>query len=47
MNDYSKISVLKIVQSEKKWLINVSKKPNMINVTLDNGTSLKHVSIRF
>ena len=27
----------------KKCLINVSEEPNMINATLDNGRSLKHV----
>ena len=30
----------------KKWLINVSEEPNMINATLGNGRSLKHVFIR-
>ena len=35
---------MKIVQNEqKKWLINVSDEPNMIQATLDNGRSLKHV----
>ena len=29
----------------KKWLINVSEEPNIINATLDNGMSLKHVFI--
>ena len=30
----------------KKWLINVSEEPNMINATLDNGRSLKPIFIR-
>ena len=30
----------------KKWLINVSEEPDMINATHDNGRSLKQVFIR-
>ena len=29
----------------KKWLINVSEEPDMINTTLDNGTSLRQLII--
>ena len=29
----------------KKWLINVSEEPNMINTTLDNGRSLRQFII--
>ena len=29
----------------KKWLINVSEEPDMINTTLDNGRSLRQVII--
>ena len=39
-NNQYKISVLKIVQNEQKWLINVSEETKAINVTLDNGRSL-------
>ena len=35
--------MLKLSKMSKKWLINVSEGPNMINATLDNGESLKHV----
>ena len=34
------MSVLKIVQNEQKWLINLSEEPNIINATLDNRRSL-------
>ena len=33
---------LKLSKLSKKWLINVSKEPNVLNTTLDNGGSLKH-----
>ena len=29
----------------KKWLINVSEEPDMINTTLDNGRSLRQLII--
>ena len=29
----------------KKWLISVSKEPDMINITLDNGSSLRQLII--
>ena len=29
----------------KKWLINVSEEPDMINTTLDNGRSLRQLVI--
>ena len=41
------VSVLKIVQNEQKWLINVSEEPDMINTTLDNERSLKQIFIRY
>ena len=30
---------------KKKWLINVSEEPDMINTTLDNGRSLRQLII--
>ena len=45
MNVQSQISVLNIFENEKKWLINVSKEPDMINTTLDNGSSLRQLII--
>ena len=41
MNVQSQISVLKIVQNERKWFINLSEEPDMINATLDNRRRLK------
>ena len=41
----SQISVLKILENEKKWLINVSEEPDMINTTLGNGKSLRQLII--
>ena len=41
----SQISVLKIVQNEQKWLINVSEDPHMRNAALDIGRSLKQILI--
>ena len=45
MNIYSQISVLKILENEEKWLINVSEAQDMINTTLDNGRSLRQFII--
>ena len=45
MNDESNTSVLKIVQNEKKWLINVSEEPTMMNAILDDGRCFTHVFI--
>ena len=41
----SQISLLKIVQNEEKWLINVNEERDMINATLDDGKSLKQILI--
>ena len=45
MNVQSQISVLKIFEMRKKWLINVSEEPDMINTTLGNGKSLRQFII--
>ena len=45
MNVQSQISVLKIVENEEKCLINVNEEPDMINITLDNGRSLRQLII--
>ena len=34
---------MKIFENEEKWLINVSEEPDMINITLDNGMSLRQL----
>ena len=39
----SQISVLKILENEEKWFINVSEEPDMINTTLDNARSLRQL----
>ena len=32
-----------IFENEEKWLINVSEEPDMINITLTNGRSLRQL----
>ena len=39
------ISVLKIVENEEKWLINVGEDPHMRNTTFDHGRSIKQIFI--
>ena len=36
---------MKIFENEEKWLINASKESDMINITLDNGRSLRQLII--
>ena len=47
MNVWSQISVLKVVQSEQKWLIYVSEEPDMMNPILDNERSLKQIFVLY
>ena len=36
---------MKIFENEEKWLINVSEEPDMVNITFDNGRSLRQLTI--
>ena len=36
---------MKIFENEEKWLTNVSEEPDMINTILDNGRSLRQLSL--
>ena len=36
---------MKIFKNEEKWLINVREEPDLINTTLDNGSSLRQLII--